>query len=100
VDSPGTGGGATGASTIASVDAAGTVNEGSSPSPALGCKGGPTRIVEEEEAIDYGKEQRKRKKKKKILQYRERGEEGDWGREPFLFSNTLFPLLLKTQNGL
>ena len=55
--SPGTSGGATRASTIASVDAAGTTDGVSNPSPVLGRRGGPTGIVEEEEAMVAAKNQ-------------------------------------------
>ena len=83
-DSPGAGGEATGTSTIASVDATGTVNEGSSPSPVLGCGEGPTGTLEEEEAIDYGKE--RRKKGNFFFSNTENGEKREIGRESiFLF---------------
>jgi hypothetical protein len=83
-DSPGTGGEATGASTIASVDATGTVNEGSSPSPVLDCGEGPTGALEEEEAIDHGKEQRN--KKDFLFGNTENGEKREIGRKSLFLS--------------
>jgi hypothetical protein len=92
-DSPGTGGEATGASTIASVDAAGTARGAFNPSPVLGCGEGPTGALEEEEAIDHGEEQRK--KKKKFLQ--RTGRRGRLGERAFSFSeNSFFPSLGNT----
>ena len=82
-DSPGTGREATGTSTIASVDATGTVNKGFNPSPVLGCGEGPTGALEEEEAIDYGKEQRK---KENFFSYTENGEKREIGRKSLFLS--------------
>jgi hypothetical protein len=61
VDSLGTGGGATGASTIASVDAAGTTGGTSSPSPTMGCEGGLTGAVEEEAMSAVNSQQEKKR---------------------------------------
>jgi hypothetical protein len=66
------------------VDATGTINEGSSPSPVLGCGEGPTGTLEEEEAIDYGEEQRN--KEKKILSNTENGEKKEIGKESLFLS--------------
>jgi hypothetical protein len=93
-DSPGTGGEATGASTIASVDATGTARGASNPSPVLGCGEGPTGALEEEEAIDHSEEQRKKKKKNFLQRTRRRGRLGE---RAFSFSeNSFFPSLGNT----